>query len=68
VPVNMDEVDALQPFQPFVLPDLPSRSVAPIPQVGAPSSPFNAPELDTRPSDPIQPAPGPDDDMQILNP
>ena len=59
VPVAMDEADALQPFQPFVLPDLPSSSMAPIQQLGS------GPELDSRPSDPVKPD---NDDLHDLNP
>jgi hypothetical protein len=52
-PVTIDELDAGQPFQPFILPELPSRSVAPIQPLG--------PTVETRPADPIQPDPVLDD-------
>jgi hypothetical protein len=52
-PVTIDELDAIQPFQPFILPELPSSSVSPIQPLG--------PGLTPVAGDPLQPDPALDD-------
>ena len=58
VPVTIDELDASQPFQPFILPELPSRSVAPIQPLGPGITPIAGDPVQVDPiTDDIEVAP-----------
>jgi hypothetical protein len=53
-PMAVDTVDGSQPFQPYVVPDLPSRTTSQIPQITGPDNVFGPPTLEAMPNDPVQ--------------